>query len=356
MRILIIGLGYAGMRFQRAFAHVGAHLGIDLSIAYVDHRPRQTPLRYFAQVGDALQEHRPDIVVVSTNDISHAVVLEELAGYTGFVLCEKPLVTPSDSLERIEPGLRAAGGFALNLIERYSAASQTLRSWVMRHDWTPVRATFHWGKDRINDYRPTCGATSEVIHALDLLGWICPDAGPLRLSAVLGIRSDFSISGNAVLDTLQLLATLGDAPVSGYASFVNVVRQRTVDLSFLDREDQLIHARLTFDTPRWDHDRLRIWMRDTDGSELVVHEQSVAPHEPGLETLHKLSRLCLQVLEWVAHGKAPAIPFADLDTALGLQRLLNTLEAHALTPPAARYNRGAERTLLAEDSDLESLG
>ena len=109
MKILIIGLGYAGMRFQRAFAHVGAHLGIELSIAYVDHRPRQTPLRYFAQVGDALQEHRPDIVVVSTNDISHAVVLEELAGYPGFVLCEKPLVTPSDSLERIEPGLRAAG-------------------------------------------------------------------------------------------------------------------------------------------------------------------------------------------------------------------------------------------------------
>lgn len=356
MRILIIGLGYAGLRFQRAFEYAGACTGDVISLAYVDHRPKKTPLQHYTGIDEALASFTPDIVVVSTNDISHAGVLEELDGYPGFVICEKPLAAPNDELTNIPAGLSAARGFALNLVERYSAASQTLRSWVERHDWTLARATFHWGKDRINDYRPTCGVTSEVIHALDLLTWLCPAAGPMRLAAVLGIRSDFSISGNAVLDTVQLIATLGDAPVSGYASFVNIVRQRTVDLSFIDCEDQLIHARLTFDTPRWDHDQLRIWMRDTDGSELVVHEQSIAPTQPGLEALHKLSQLCLQVLEWVAHGRTPAVPFADLDTALSLQRLLNTLEAHALTPPAARYNRGADRALLTEGSDQESLG
>lgn len=129
-----------------------------------------------------------------------------------------------------------------------------------------------------------------------------------------------------------------------------------MDLSLVDREEQLIHARLTFDTPRWDHDHLRIWMRDTDGTELVLHEVTVAPCQPGLETLHKLSRLCLRVLEWVAHRRPPDQPFADLETALGLQHLLNALEARAPTPPPSRYNHGATRALLAEDSDLESLG
>ncbi|KJS75317.1 MAG: oxidoreductase [Pseudomonas sp. BICA1-14] len=356
MKILIIGLGYAGQRFRRAFEHVGACCGIAVSIAYVDCRPKRTTLMNFDRIDGALRDFLPDIVVVSVNDISHAEVLEQLAGYRGFVICEKPLASPHDDLTGLSAALATCGGFALNLVERYSEASRVLRDWVVRHDWKLVRASFHWGKDRINDYRPTCGVTSEAIHALDLLSWLNPATGPLELAGVLGVRSDFSISGDAVLDTLQLSAVLGDAPVTGYASFVNVARQRTVDLSLVDREEQLIHARLTFDTPRWDHDHLRIWMRDTDGTELVLHEVTVAPCQPGLETLHKLSRLCLQALEWVARGQPPAEPFADLEQALVLQHLLNALEARALTPPPARYNLGVSRALLAEDSNLESLG
>ena len=356
MKILIIGLGYAGQRFQRAFEHAAACSDISVSIAYVDHRPRRTALRNFDRIDSALRDFTPDIVVVSVNDIAHSVVLEQLAGYRGFVVCEKPLTSPHEDLAQIQTALANSCGFAMNLIERYSDASLVLRDWVARHEWELVRASFHWGKDRINDHRPTCGVTSEAIHALDLLSWLCPGAGPLEVSGVLGIRSDFSISGDAILDTLQLTATLGDAAVSGYASFVNVVRQRTVDLSFVDREEHLIHARLTFDTPQWDHDQLRIWMRDTDGTELVLHELVLSPRQPGLETLHKLSRVCLQVLQWVAHRQPPNLRFADLDTALGLQRLLNELEERASTPPPARYCPGDTRALLTEDSDLETLG
>ena len=48
----------------------------------------------------------------------------------------------------------------------------------------------------------------------------------------------------------------------------------------------------------------------------------------------------------------------DFDHALrvALQRLLNDLETHAQTPAPARYVHGETRVLLAEDSDLESLG
>ncbi|MCY1563259.1 hypothetical protein D9M68_1007770 [compost metagenome] len=52
----------------------------------------------------------------------------------------------------------------------------------------------------------------------------------------------------------------------------------------------------------------------------------------------------------------PRQAFAGLETAISLQRLLNELDTHAKTPPPARYVHGATRVLLAEDSDLESLG
>ncbi|MCQ4258173.1 Gfo/Idh/MocA family oxidoreductase [Stutzerimonas stutzeri] len=357
MKVLIIGLGYAGDRFRRAFEHAASQTGVSVSLAYVGRQQKPTALRYFDRIDGALQDFNPDIVVVSVNDISHASVLCELAEYEGFVICEKPLTAPADELASVGAALAQVRGFALNLIERYSNATQALRDWVARHGWQPVRASFYWGKDRLNDYRPTCGVTSEAIHALDLLSWICPAAGPLRLSDAIGIRSDFSVSGDAVLDTVQLSATLGDTPIAGYSSFVSVVRQRTVDFTFVDQEDQLIHARLTFDTPRWDHDHLRIWMRDTDGSELVLHDLRVSLVQPGLETLSKLSKFCQQVLQWVTlRQQPPAPPFASLDESLDLQRLLNELERRARTPAPARYNHGATRSLLVESSDLEVLG
>ncbi|UTW08212.1 Gfo/Idh/MocA family oxidoreductase [Pseudomonas benzenivorans] len=356
MKILIIGLGYAGNRYRRTFEHIAASTGLPLSLAYVGRRQKTTELPYFDSVNQALQRFAPDIVVVSVNDHSHAPVLKQLAGYRGFVICEKPLVTPKDDLAAISAALSQVSGFALDLVERYSDASRQLREWVERHGWQLVRASFHWGKDRINDYRPTCGVTSEVIHALDLLGWICPRAGQLQLQGVLGVRSDFSISGSEVLDSVLLTGSMGEARVTGYASFVNMVRQRTVDFSFVDRDARLIHARLVFDTPRWDHDQLRIWTRGPDGAEELLHEYATAPDEPGLDTLHKLSRLCLQVVRAVALKEPPRHAFADLDTAVALQRLLNELDTHAQTPPAARYVHGETRVLLAEDSDLESLG
>lgn len=356
MNILIIGLGYAGNRYRRTFEHIASSTGIPLALAYVGRRRRPTGLPYFDNVGRALAEFTPDIVVVSVNDHSHASVLKKLAGYQGFVICEKPLVTPQDDLAELSAALEQVNGFALDLVERYSDATRQLRDWVERNDWQLVRANFHWGKDRINDYRPTCGVTSEVVHALDLVGWICPRAGQFKLHAALGVRSDFSISGDEVLDSVLLTASLGDAPVTGYSSFVNIVRQRTVDLSFVDRDGRLIHARLVFDTPRWDHDQLRIWTRNSNGAEELLHEYATAPNEPGLETLHKLSRLCLQVVRAVAFKEPPEQAFADLDTATALQHLLNALDAHAQTPPATRYVHGETRVLLAEDSDLESLG
>jgi predicted dehydrogenase len=355
MNILIVGLGYAGRRFQRAFELLGREHPVQL--AYCSRRPKKTELPYYPILKDALRELQPEIVVVSANDINHVDVLQDLAGYSGFVICEKPMLTSNDDLAAISSGLQNLSGFALDLVERYSDATVHLKALVDANGWRLLRSSFHWGKDRLNDYRPTCGVVSEVIHALDLVSWICPSPAAMKLEHAIGVRSDFSISGSDVLDTVMFTANLSGAAVAGYASFVNIHRQRTVDFTFADPEGQIIHSRLEFDEPSWDSDHLRIWTRNERGAIVELERKSYeSGSDPSTATILKLTRLCDDVLRFVAHGASPRQPFADLDTTLELQTLLNEIDTQSLTGVAVGYVQGRERTLIPEDADLESLG
>lgn len=357
MKLLIVGLGYAGQRYRRAFHHLAGKLDLPLDMAYVARRERSgETLSYYSDVPRALAEFRPDMVVVSVNDHGHVGILRDLAGFDGFVLCEKPLAAPGDDWPRVCTGLAQVQGFALDLVERYSYASQRLKERVAQQGWSLIRASFHWGKDRLNDYRPTCGVSSEVIHALDLVQWIGALDETLCVRQAIGIGSDFSLSGSKVPDTVMLTATLGEAVVAGYSSFVNIQRQRTVDFSFSDPVGRIFHARLVYDTPAWDHDELRIWTRDGDGREVVVDEYHTAPGEAGLETLLKLSRLCEDALRVAALDAPPRQPFAGLDDAIHLQHLLDGIGQQLGSPPLARYVRGGTRLLIPASADLESLG
>ncbi|UDM48808.1 Gfo/Idh/MocA family oxidoreductase [Cupriavidus sp. MP-37] len=357
MKLLIVGLGYAGQRYRRAFRYLAGKLNLPLDMAYVGRHERNSEtLPYYPDVSRALAEFHPDVVVVSVNDHGHVGILRDLAGFEGFVLCEKPLATPYDDWPSACAGLAHAQGFALDLVERYSEATQRLKDQVVQQEWSLIRASFHWGKNRLNDYRPTCGVSSEVIHALDLVRWIGAPDETLRVRQAIGIGSDFSLSGPDVPDTVMLTATLGEAVVAGYSSFVNIQRQRTLDFSFADAAGQIFHARLVYDTPAWDRDELRVWTRDGDGREVLMDEYHTSPGEAGLETLLKLSRLCEDVLHVTALDSPPRQPFAGLDDSIGLQRLLDGIGQQLGTPPLGRYVRGAARQLIPASADLESLG
>ena len=86
MKILIIGLGYAGNRYRRAFEHIVTSTGLPLSLAYVGRRQKTTELPYFDSVERALQVFEPDIVVVSVNSPSRG---------TGSRVFGSPTITPS---------------------------------------------------------------------------------------------------------------------------------------------------------------------------------------------------------------------------------------------------------------------
>ncbi|MDG4861020.1 Gfo/Idh/MocA family oxidoreductase [Streptomyces sp. T-3] len=356
MKILIVGLGYAGGRFRKAFQNVLGPDGDGLGpqFAYVTRKRLDGEnIPHYPSVSAALTDFAPDIVVVTVPDESHAEILTELAGFTGFVIAEKPLATSRDDLTPAQKGLADTSGFCMDLVERYSDATAFLRDHVREQGLELVRAHFTWGKDRINDHRPTSGVPSEVIHPLDLVQWIC--GGRLHLDTVLGTRSDFSVSGPEVLDSVALSARLGPGVVTGYSSFVNITRKREVDFVFRDARGELLYASAEYDTPAWDADRLRVWRRHSAGDE-VIHQLDTGgtPVPAGHRTVVKLGRLVEDVVRFTESGRQPTTPFAGLGQALELQELLNDMEHRARTVgPVAYFPDG--RSVLRE-ADWERLG
>ncbi|GKQ40548.1 Gfo/Idh/MocA family protein [Streptomyces sp. A012304] len=357
VKVLIAGMGYAGSRFLKALRGLDGPQGVgaDLEIAYhARHRTRED-IPYFPSLKQALTDFAPDLVIVAVTDSAHAEILTGLAGYRGFVLAEKPLTSRHDDLGAVTDALRDVSGFAMDLVERYSDATAALRDHVRRHRLSLVRAHATWGKDRVNDHRPTVGVTSEVIHSLDLLRWTAPDDHPVELTGALAVTSDFSVSGDAVLDSVALTATLGEAPVTVYSSFVNITRQRTVDCTFRAPDGELVYASAEYDTPVWDADRLRVWRRTRDGEETLCEVDTRGEQAPdGLRGVVKLRRLVADALRFVLRGERPSVAFAGLGESIALQRLLNRVEETARTTGPARYFP-AGRTIVTE-VDWERLG
>lgn len=358
MKILIVGLGYAGTRFLRAFDRSGAARALGgIETAYVDRVRKPMPNRYFPNVAAALASFRPDIVAVCVNDDAHAEILNQMAGFQGFVICEKPLTGTSHPLGPTIAALADVSGFCLDLIERYSEVTAELKAFVRHHHLRLLRAHFHWAKNRINDRRPTCGVISEVIHPIDLVQHICDPALPLRLQSVFGSRSDFSISGSDVLDSVALSAELGAAVVTGFSSFVALSRRREIELTFTDPDGSLIYAFMIFDTPVWDRDHLRIWRQTAAGEEMIVDRHTqFEPDDPGLATIRKLVRLVDDVVQHARGGPASPGTMPGLDTACSLQTTLNEISSVARTPPTVRYVQGNSRVFASDEADLERLG
>ncbi|MET9070761.1 Gfo/Idh/MocA family oxidoreductase [Streptomyces sp. NPDC004232] len=356
-RVLIAGMGYAGSRFLSALRSLDGPDGVGARLEFAYHARHRTreDIPYFGSLPQALRDFAPDLVIVAVTDSAHAEILTALDGYRGFVLAEKPLTSRQDDLAAVASALRHTSGFAMDLVERHSDVTMALRDYAGRHELRLVRAHATWGKDRINDHRPTVGVTSEVIHSLDLLRLIGPRDHAVEPVDVIGVASDFSVSGPEVLDSVALTASLGGAPVTVYSSFTNITRQRTVDCTFRAPDDSLVHATAVYDTPVWDADRLRIWRRTDAGEQtLSVVDTREDPVPQELRGIVKLRRLVADALRFVVHGTDPLVGFAGLDESIALQRLLNRIEDMARVAGPARYFPHG-RTV-ATEVDWERLG
>ncbi|HAV4985205.1 TPA: oxidoreductase, partial [Acinetobacter baumannii] len=305
----------------------------------------------------ALSNFKPDLVIISNSDGFHFDVIKELKDFKGFVIAEKPLISPSDSCSLTKENLANISGFCMDLVERYSENTFFLKNFIFTENLRLVKCNFAWAKNRLGDYRSTTGVISEVIHPLDLINYICYPNDKLILKKIIGLRSDFSISGDNVTDSVSLIAELNQAKVIGYSSFVNLTRNRNIDFIFKDKDQNLIYVTLVYDNPTWDSDYLKIWKYDNDFNEVILHEnKTFSSVDEQYKTILKLSKMVIDVLNFIKFKQMPETDFSDLNYALYLQDLLNKIDINIGEDVNYKYFKNTNLRFLFSSNDLEKLG
>lgn len=355
MKVLIIGMGFSGKMFLEAFHKISHLYNLDINIAYTSRTKKNIDLIYYPSVNSSLRLFNPDILVISVNDENHGEILSSIKNYRGFIICEKPFVDPNFELSKARDLLGAASGFCLNMVARYSQAARLLKTYVNENNLKLIRANFLWGKNRINDYRPTTGIISEIIHPLDLIQWINLDYS-LNLNYIQGIKSDYSISGDEIPDSTFIIGEINGAVVTGYSSFVNLFRRRELDFVFQDIHNKLIFSQLAFDTPNWYEDSVRIWTETSIKTEEILYFNSLAHEYNGDRKIERVVNVVKDITDFIMMGKEPIFNFPTLEDAIRLQKLLNEIDSKKPKFYKVKYNFSKERILLSEKSGFGRLG
>ncbi|CDH19852.1 conserved hypothetical protein [Xenorhabdus bovienii str. kraussei Quebec] len=355
MKVLIIGMGFSGKMFVESFYSISHLYEQDINIAYTSRTKKNIDLIYYPTVESALKLFNPDILVISVNDENHGKILSLVKNFSGFIICEKPFVDPDFELGTTENLLENSSGFCLNMVARYSQAARLLKVYVKKNNLKLVRANFLWEKNRINDYRPTTGVISEIIHSLDLIQWINFDYS-LYLRKTQGVKSDYSISGEEITDSVSIIGEINGAVVTGYSSFVSLFRRRELDFVFQDSYGQLIFSQLAFDTPNWYEDSVRIWTEKSSRSKEILYFNSLDHEYNGDRKIERITNVVKDVTDLIILGKKPYFDFPTLKDAIRLQKILNKINSEKSSFYKVKYNSSEERILLNERSGFERLG
>lgn len=331
-RVLIVGCGYAGQRFDAAVNHLNLQ-GVPVEIAgYCDiDKSRLLPGKPgFCDLSVALAELSPTVICVTVNESSHGRVFSELGSYrNSLIISEKPLTTSVDEALMAEQSLRHHA-FSMNLVERFSPIIADYRSWIAAEGpFEVVRVEAFWGKHRIGDARPTMGVISELIHPLDLVRYLFVP-GPLAVAGTNGLASDFSPYGTEILETLDVNMQSGDIPVLLHTSFGWPSRMRRLTALLWSPEKGMFRADLTFDTPHWDCDTVQIFSISAAGRYSPVHEHQLS-NENVPADIRGIAKVVRFVDESVSawQRERPAHNLVNLSEAVALQKILHDIESTA---------------------------
>ncbi|MBS4099847.1 hypothetical protein, partial [Tsukamurella paurometabola] len=313
----LFGTGYEGTRLREAL-HAAARLAGAPAVEVREHGRDAVGRLAALAAGDRADELRDAAFLINAvNDDQHDVILDLLTAAPGFVVSEKPLVAPHQA---VGAGWAAAwaerDGFALNTVERYSAAVDHVRTRVAVADLRIARINFVWAKNRFDDPRPTVGVVSEVIHPLDLaIHLLGGSARDVRLRAAAVIESDFAAAGTALPEAVQVAFELGGAVVTGYSSFGHPSRSRVFEITAVGRGGEREYFEIRFDDPAWDFDRVRHW--STAGSVPPAVVDFTPPADGSPTGTAKLVRFWLDLLDGRFGRRYTRFP-----EAVALQRLL----------------------------------
>lgn len=345
----LFGTGYEGTRLRESL-HAAARLAGDGEPLEVREYGREGAARLAAltpaERAEAFRGAR--FLINATNDDQHESILELLSAAPGFVVAEKPLVAPHQGVG--ESWSRAWGdrdGFALNTVERYSAAVDHVRARIAAADLRIARINFVWAKNRFDDPRPTVGVVSEVIHPLDLaIHLLGGSATDVRLRSASVVESDYAAAGTVLPETVQVSFELGGAVVTGYSSFAHPSRSRVFEITAVGRGGEREYFEIRFDDPAWDHDRVRHW--STAGSAPPAVLDLTPPADGSPAGTAKLVRFWLDLFDGRFGRRYTRYP-----EAVALQDLLVAISEAGRS--AVDYGGGPARSVL-DRLDPERLG
>jgi len=266
----IIGCGFAGGRFLRALIHRERTIGdvyvkavCDFDLTKLDIF-KQTNISTYAKVRDMLSADQYDIIILATNESNHYDVLCDIKKYSKIfkrLLVEKLLVETLKQAESIKKIFNEKD-ISVHFVERHSLVVKKLMDWIEKKELVVKRASFFWGKYRLHDHRPTTGVTSEISHPIDLILMISRLSSNESFEILQGsyIFSDYSCSGNRVIDTINVNLRLGkELVVNCNSSFLWHERNRRIILYLADSNGKVSHvANIVFDNPYWDLDSCTI--------------------------------------------------------------------------------------------------
>ncbi|MFF5176151.1 hypothetical protein ACFY3U_26480 [Micromonospora sp. NPDC000089] len=328
-RVLIVGEGYAGSRFRRAFEFLDdtGRLPAELAVADPRRLAADDRVRRYHDVETALDRFRPHVICNTTNEVAHEDVFHQLRSYPrALVLTEKPLAHDGPSSVRSATSL-SRHAVSMNLVERFSPIVQQARDWIrgLGPETTIMKVEADWGKNRVFDHRPTSGVMSEAIHVVDLVDLILTPLAGVAWDGHL-TDSDYSRAGEPLPESFSAVGSSLGTRVTLSSSFAWPHRTRRIH-ALLRSGDHVYSFLMNFDDPKWDCDSLLI--RELLPTGRYREELMTAV---GLDDIHPRIRGINKVVafieaSWSAWRTAATDPLiVDTDRALALQDILSAIE------------------------------
>ena len=260
-RYAVVGTGSRAAMYIDALS--GPYAGVGSIIAFcattatrrafsetvLDAAGAPAPVRYAAdRFGLLLQEHRPDAVIVTSPDHTHAGYVVAALGAGCDVIVEKPLTTTLASARAIADAVRAAtASLVMTFNYRYSPRNSTLRQVIadgVIGDVTSVH--FEWLLDTVHgaDYfrrwhrdKQRSGGllVHKSSHHFDLVNWWLDDA-PATVYAAGGLR--FYGSDNAAARGLgpRPARSTGEASAAGDPFALDLLRDDQLRMLYYEAE------------------------------------------------------------------------------------------------------------------------
>jgi len=337
-KVGLIGVGMSGVRFIRAIQYLYETKRLFRLVGIYDKKGYSfmdfsgNDVKLYDSLQEFSQGDYYDLVIIAASENSHfdlLVQLNNLNVKAKKILIEKPLTENLDQLKQVST-LYGNNHIVVHYVERCSEIITKVKNFIEENGLKIRRMTFSWGKNRLYDDRPTTGVTSEIVHPIDLCLYL-GDMMEAEVRIVSGnyISSDYSISGNNMLETVDIVLLVNnDVIISGNSSFLLASRRREMTLYLVDEKDHLWMISMYFDYPRWDIDGYIINKINIDGSRNeIINYQTDNGCIPQTLCMTKIVEFLKLVADEISGVQQPLLP--HIDHSLSVQRIIEDINKNS---------------------------